>query len=50
MQRILKLLLKQRIYYEDVMALVEVGNQWSFESRTLDAPIIYVQRMNTFGL
>ncbi|MCI87162.1 hypothetical protein A2U01_0108443, partial [Trifolium medium] len=39
---ILVLCLEQQHYYEDVEALVEVGNWWSIESWTVDAPITCV--------
>ncbi|MCI44314.1 hypothetical protein A2U01_0065553, partial [Trifolium medium] len=45
---ILRLRLKYQLYYEDVDALVEVGNQWSIESWTLDAPITYVLKKEYF--
>ena len=47
---ILRLRLKQQLCYEDAEALVGVGNRWSFESWTLEAPITCVQRIDTFGL
>ncbi|MCI81823.1 hypothetical protein A2U01_0103097, partial [Trifolium medium] len=40
--RIFWLRLKQQLYYEDVEAIVEVGNRWSIESWTLEAPITCV--------